>query len=74
MSAQVDPRFIDTKTAAKLISMSPHTLQKWRSRGSDGPPFYPLGGNKVVYDPEEVVAWMRKRRHVPAATQLAATA
>lgn len=74
MSTPVDTRFIDTKAAAKLISLSYHTLQKWRSQGTDGPPYYPLGANKVVYDPEEVVAWMRKRRHVPAATQLAASA
>lgn len=74
MSTPVDCRFIDTKSAAQLMSLSHHTLQKWRSQGTDGPPYYPLGGNKVVYDPEEVVAWMRKRRQVPAAAQLAASA
>jgi predicted DNA-binding transcriptional regulator AlpA len=69
-----DSRFVPTRTAAKIMGFSFFTLQKWRSEGSDGPPFYKVSGNRIVYDREEIIAWVQKHRHVPAATQLAARA
>lgn len=72
LSVNSESGYIDTIAAAKLMSVSVYTLQNWRSRGTGGPPCYKLSATKVVYDRAEVIAWVRQRRQVPAATQLAA--
>jgi len=41
--------------ASKILSKSPITLQRWRSRGF-GPP-HSYNGNKVVYRRADVLAW-----------------
>jgi hypothetical protein len=47
-------------SAARCCGVSPRTLEKWRVSG-DGPPFYKVG-KKVVYDVDELNAWMASRR------------
>lgn len=45
---------------ANLLSVSPRTLQQWRSRG-EGPPFLKLGHRSVRYDEAAVEAWVESR-------------
>lgn len=55
---------IDSLTAAQMLGISPATLRIWRVRGL-GPPFIKLGPAKqapVVYDPDDVRAWIDARR------------
>ena len=56
---------LDTREAAKRMSIAAKTLDNWRSLGT-GPPFYKLGG-RVVYDDGEVDAWLAARRRTSTA-------
>jgi hypothetical protein len=46
-SAQLATRYVRTHEAARLLGLSPRTLEKYRCHGS-GPTFRKLGG-RVVY-------------------------
>lgn len=55
-------RFLRTPEAAELCGLSPRTLERLRTTGA-GPPYIRLSGRRfVVYDPEDVVAWLRAGR------------
>jgi predicted DNA-binding transcriptional regulator AlpA len=54
-------KLIGERECALWLGVKPSTLQTWRSRWSDGPPFYKIG-NAVRYDPAEVKAWLETRR------------
>jgi predicted DNA-binding transcriptional regulator AlpA len=54
-----------TKQQAERIGLAPKTLDNWRSAGQ-GPPYYKLG-NRVVYDDDEVDAWLAERRRTSTA-------
>lgn len=50
------PRFVRTPEAARLLGLSPRTLEKYRCEGM-GPIYHKLGG-RVVYTVADLVAWI----------------
>lgn len=54
-SAQIATRYVRTHEAARLLGISPRTLEKYRCHGS-GPTFRKLGG-RVVYAIDDLEAW-----------------
>ncbi|MCL2641531.1 MAG: helix-turn-helix domain-containing protein [Phycisphaerales bacterium] len=54
--AETSARFVKTHDAARLLDLSPRTLEKYRSHGG-GPTFRKLGG-RVVYAIEDLYAWV----------------
>ncbi|MCQ8279981.1 helix-turn-helix domain-containing protein [Acetobacteraceae bacterium KSS8] len=54
-SAQLAARYLRTHEAARLLGISPRTLEKYRCHGS-GPTFRKLGG-RVVYAIDDLDAW-----------------
>src|SRR5574337_1830780 len=54
-SAQLATRYVRTHEAARLLGLSPRTLEKYRCHGS-GPTFRKLGG-RVVYAIDDLEAW-----------------
>ena len=54
-SAQIAARYVRTHEAARLLGISPRTLEKYRCHGS-GPTFRKLGG-RVVYAIDDLEAW-----------------
>lgn len=59
MQQQTDsnwPRFVRTPEAARLLDLSPRTLEKHRCDGT-GPIFHKLGG-RVVYAVSDLHAWV----------------
>jgi len=48
-------RFLRTPEAARILSISPRTLEKYRCHGN-GPTFRKLGG-RVVYAIEDLETW-----------------
>lgn len=61
-----DEPAISTTMAAALLNISPKTLREWRRRG-EGPPFYKLTAQMVVYTRTEVLEWRDARRVTPIA-------
>lgn len=55
---------LDETEAADLMSVSPRTLQAWRTRKC-GPSFLRIG-NRIKYCPRTLKAWMAARRDVSA--------
>jgi predicted DNA-binding transcriptional regulator AlpA len=53
--AELAARFLRTHEAARLLGLSPRTLEKYRCHGS-GPTFRKLGG-RVVYAIDDLEAW-----------------
>ena len=53
--AEFAARFLRTHEAARLLGLSPRTLEKYRCHGS-GPTFRKLGG-RVVYAVADLNAW-----------------
>ncbi len=49
------PRYVRTHEAARILGISPRTLEKYRCHGS-GPTFRKLGG-RVVYAVDDLEAW-----------------
>lgn len=54
-AAPTGPRYLRTPDAAKLLGLSPRTLEKHRCYGT-GPVFRRLGG-RVVYALDDLEAW-----------------
>lgn len=50
------PRFVRTAEAARLLDLSPRTLEKHRCDGT-GPVYHKLGG-RVVYAVTDINAWI----------------
>lgn len=53
-------RFVDTEAAARYLTLTPHTLECYRSLGG-GPAFYKFG-KWVRYAVEDLDAWAAERR------------
>ena len=53
--------FVDTTAAARYLSLSPHSLECYRSLGG-GPPFYKFG-KFVRYAVADLEGWAAERRH-----------
>jgi len=62
MSEVPNRQMLRTPEAAQYMALSPSTLSKLRLTG-DGPPFCKLG-RTVVYDPDDLDAWLASRRRV----------
>jgi len=58
------PRFVRTPEAARLLDLSPRTLEKHRCDGT-GPVYHKLGG-RVVYAVADIEAWIEACAHRPA--------
>jgi len=56
-------RYLTGPELADLLRISPRTVEAWRLRGQ-GPPFIRLGA-RVVYDFQEVEAFLDASRVVP---------
>ena len=54
-SVQLATRYLRTPEAARILGISPRTLEKYRCHGS-GPTFRKLGG-RVVYAIDDLQAW-----------------
>ena len=54
-------RMLRTAEAAEYIGLSESTLAKMRLRG-DGPPYIKAGRRVVLYDMQDVNAWLADRR------------
>jgi hypothetical protein len=65
-----DPVFLDQRDAAELTRLNPRTLEKKRLQGN-GPPFIKVG-RRVLYDREDLIAWMRQHRRTSTSDEGAA--
>ncbi len=64
-------RFMNEEETAAVIRTSRKSLQNMRYRG-EGPPYHKLGAGqkaRVVYDYDEVMAWMDRNKVVPGKPQ-----
>ena len=68
-SAQLATRYVRTHEAARMLGISPRTLEKYRCHGS-GPTFRKLGG-RVVYAVDDLEAWADKAAYDQQAADLA---
>lgn len=59
-TASLETPFLDVRQCAERTGLSHKTLEKMRLRG-DGPPFLKPSARRVIYDRNEVDAWMRRR-------------
>ncbi|RKO90162.1 replication initiator protein A-domain-containing protein, partial [Blyttiomyces helicus] len=59
-AAQLATRYVRTHEAARILGISPRTLEKYRCHGS-GPTFRKLGG-RVVYAVDDLEAWADNER------------
>ncbi len=50
-------KYLDTKTAARLIGFSYKTLESWRSKG-EGPRYHQLPNKRVRYLREDLDEWV----------------
>jgi predicted DNA-binding transcriptional regulator AlpA len=70
------PRFVRTPEAARLLGLSPRTLEKHRCDGT-GPVYHKLGG-RVVYTIADIEEWIdasaRQSTAESAAARVAGTA
>ena len=55
-----DNHFISTRPAARFLTLSPRTLEKYRLTGK-GPYFYKIG-RRVVYRTDDLVSWVEANR------------
>jgi predicted DNA-binding transcriptional regulator AlpA len=57
-----EQRFLNVREVAALTGVAVSSLNKWRMRADCGPPFLKLGARRVVYDLDDVLAWMAAQR------------
>jgi len=60
--SRAESRLLREREAARLLGMSPRTLQRWRCMGQ-GPPFVRCGLRAIAYRQEDLAAWIEARRH-----------
>jgi predicted DNA-binding transcriptional regulator AlpA len=59
-------RWYSTEELAARLGVDPSTVRRWRTADPlQGPPFVRLSARVVVYNAEDVEAWLRKRRTDP---------
>jgi predicted DNA-binding transcriptional regulator AlpA len=58
---EADDRFLTETDVARLLGISPRTLQAWRYRGGHTPQFIKVG-RAVRYRLGDVRAWLDERR------------
>jgi predicted DNA-binding transcriptional regulator AlpA len=59
--APVVERLLTTPEAAKLLALSPRTLEDYRLREGSGPPYVTLARNAVRYRMTSLLAWVSER-------------
>src|SRR4051812_37295947 len=64
-------RYFGEATAARLLDLSPRTLQRMRAEGG-GPAFVRAGARRVLYSAAEIERWVATRTHESRAAELAA--
>lgn len=57
-----DDELLTVQEAAALCKVAVQTLNRWRLKRGDGPPFVKLGG-AVRYPKKLLMAWLSKRLH-----------
>lgn len=62
--------FLPTEELTELAPFPPQTWRRWRSTGF-GPPYIKVG-NRVLYDRDEVLAWLASKRFTSTADEQAA--
>ena len=66
MVAQIKRRnFASEKEVSAMTGIPRGTLRQWRCQGK-GPAFYQPEGRKVLYDTDEVFAYLEKSKRVPS--------
>ena len=63
-SMETEQRLLTETEVAKLLGLSPRTLQAWRYRGGHTPPFIKVG-RSVRYRRADVLSWLRERQRGP---------
>ncbi len=53
--------YLDTREAAKLVRLSPRTLERLRTTGA-GPAFSKAGSKIVIYSRLDIETWLSQRR------------
>lgn len=66
-----DPIAVDEQTAARLIGMTPRTLQEWRRTGT-GPRYARISSRCVRYRIADLDTWTAERTHTSTAAESAA--
>jgi predicted DNA-binding transcriptional regulator AlpA len=59
---------LDTREAAPRARLSKSTLERLRQQG-EGPPYFVVSRNRVLYDSADLDAWVRSRRVDPRNTR-----
>jgi hypothetical protein len=57
------PELLNTVEAAQRLRLNPQTLNRWRRQGIG--PAYLRVGKKVMYQADQITAWLTARRETP---------
>ncbi len=52
-------RYLRTRAVAEVLGVSARTVEEWRQEGGGPPWSRPKGSRVVLYDPDELDAWVR---------------
>ncbi len=64
------PLFVDAETLGRLLGgVSAYTVKAWARRTVDGLPSY-RAGKRVVFDPDEALAWFKAHQRRQSALPL----
>lgn len=55
------PCLLDTKTTAKILGLSPNTLEKYRSYGGNGPQYIRVSARVIRYRKSDLIAFLDSR-------------
>lgn len=61
-----EPEYVDDRVLIARFSLSRSFWQELRARGK-GPPYYKVGGKRILYKLHEVQQWMEAQRTEPKA-------
>ncbi|MFI0719157.1 helix-turn-helix transcriptional regulator [Streptomyces sp. NPDC021224] len=66
-------QLLTTEEVARLLRVDPSSVRRWRAeRPPQGPPFIRLSERVVLYDVNDLQAWLDDRRTAPAVRRRAA--
>lgn len=66
-------RFLTTEEVAQLLRVDASSVRRWRAgRPQQGPPFIRLSERVVLYDVDDLHAWLDARRTTPGPRRRAA--
>ena len=65
--------YLDEDAVAALLSVSVHTVQRWRGTG-EVPPFVLAGARRVIYSRAAIEQWTASRTFAHHAAEIARTA